>query len=96
MTNRNIVRLSAVALALGLAAGCSTVTKEQLDAVSSAANSALSEARAAKSAADNAASVANQAKAAAEAAQRTADEALACCKDNSAKIEKLFESKMMK
>ncbi|MCC7412928.1 MAG: hypothetical protein IT495_15040 [Gammaproteobacteria bacterium] len=94
--SRNVLRVSALALVLGLATGCSTVTKEQFDAVSSTANNALSEARAAKSSADAAMSAAKQAQSAAEGAQRTADEALACCRDNSDKIERLFEKTMRK
>ncbi len=93
---RMAVRMSAVALALGVMSGCTYVTKEQLDSVASTANNALSEARSARSAADSAATAARQAQAAAEAAQRSADEALACCRDNSDKIERLFERTMQK
>lgn len=95
-STRNVLRTVAVAVAFGLTTGCTYVTKEQFDAVSSTANNALSEARAAKSAADSAAAAARQAQSTAEAAQRTADEALACCRDNSDKIERLFEKAMKK
>jgi len=85
-----------LALAFAAATGCANITKEQFDAVSSAANSALSEARAAKSSADGAARAAADAASAAARAQSTADQALACCNDNSQKIERMFERAMQK
>ncbi len=91
-----ITRLTALVLAFGLASGCAYITQEQFDAVSSTANNALSEARSAKSAADGAARAAADASAAAARAQSTADQALACCNDNSEKIERMFEKAMTK
>jgi len=91
-----LARCAALALVTILFAGCAAITQEQFDAVKSTANNALSEARSAKSAADGAASAARSAQSAANAAQRTADEALACCRDNSDKIERMFEKAMTK
>lgn len=91
-----ITRLVLLALAFATATGCAYITQEQFDAVSSAANSALSEARAAKSSADDASRAAGNAAAAAARAQSTADQALACCNDNSEKIERMFERAMQK
>lgn len=95
-SHRTFVRSAALALVVGLAAGCTTITQEQLDAVKSTANNALSEARAAQSAANDAAAAARSAQSSADAAQRTADEAIACCRDNSDKIERMFEKAMTK
>lgn len=89
-------RLSALLLTAGLAAGCSSVTVEQLDAVTATANNALSEARAAQDAANNALSVANEAKAAADSAQQAADAAQACCNANSERLDRMFQRAMQK
>lgn len=89
-------RLSALLLTAGLAAGCSSVTVEQLDAVTATANNALSEARAAQDAANNALSVANDAKAAADSAQQAADAAQACCNANSERLDRMFQRAMQK
>jgi len=95
-TSKTLSRCAALAVVLGLAGGCAHITQEEWDEYKSTTNTALSEARAAKSAADAAASAARSAQAAADAAQRTADEALACCRDNSDKIERMFEKTMKK
>lgn len=89
-------RISALVLAAGVAAGCSTVTKEQLAEVRSTANTALSEARAAQSAANNAQNVASEAAEAARRAQRTADAAQTCCNENTQKINNMLETIMRK
>lgn len=96
LSKKILARSAALALLLGLSTGCATITQEQFDAVQSTANNALSEARSARSAADSAAAAARSAQSAANAAQRTADEALACCRDNSDKIERMFEKAMTK
>ena len=93
---RNTIRLGALALAVGFASGCANVTKEQIDAIQSTANNALSEARAAKSAADSAGRSAEAALTAAKAAQSTADEAMSCCRANTDKIDRMFEKAMTK
>jgi paraquat-inducible protein B len=93
---KNITRVSAIALALGLASGCTTITQEQLDAVAATANNALSEARSAASQANNALGVANEAAAAAQQAQQTADAALACCNENRDRMDRMFQEGMRK
>jgi uncharacterized protein HemX len=95
-TVKNLTRVSAIALALGLATGCTTITQEQFDAVAATANNALSEARAASSQANNALGVANEAAAAASQAQQTADAALACCNENRDRLDRMFQEGMRK
>ncbi|MCC6202219.1 MAG: hypothetical protein IT494_04370 [Gammaproteobacteria bacterium] len=84
-------RITALVLAAGIAAGCDYVTKAQLDEVKSAANSALSEARAAKTAADNAQRTASEAAEAARRAQTAASAAQTCCNDNTKKIQEVLD-----
>lgn len=93
---KKTTRLSAIILAAGLAAGCSTVTVEQLEAVTATANNALSEARAAQDTASNALSVANDASAAAASAQSAADSAQSCCNANSERLDRAFSRAMSK
>lgn len=93
---KKTIRLSALLLAAGLATGCSTVTVEQLDAVTATANNALSEARAAQGTADNALSVANDALSAAASAQSAADSAQACCNANTERLDRAFSKVMSK
>jgi len=85
------VRIAAVVAAATLGAACATVTEEQLAAVESKANNALSEARSAAASANNAMNVAGEANEAARSAQATAETALSCCNDNADKIEQLLE-----
>lgn len=89
-------RITALVLAAGVVAGCDYVTKAQLDEVKSAANSALSEARAAKTSADNAQKTASEAAEAARRAQRTADGAQTCCNDNTQKIQGVLDKILKK
>ena len=89
-------RLSALVLAAGLATGCTTVTVEQLEAVTATANNALSEARAAQDTANSALSVANDAAASAANAQSAADSAQSCCDANSERLDRAFSRAMQK
>ena len=89
---------AAVLMALG---GCATV--DQLNEVraiaesaQSAANDAASAAGSASSAADSAAAAANQAASAAAEAQSAADAAMACCNENTSKLDRMFEKAMQK
>lgn len=93
---RKAISLSALILTAGLATGCSTVTVEQLEAVSATANNALAEARAAQDTANNAMSLANDASATAASAQQAADSAQACCNANSDKLDRMFQRAMSK
>lgn len=76
-------------LAIFLATGCASITKEQLDEVRSMAESAQSKA-------DSASDTASKALETAEAAQRSANDAQACCDENTQKIDRMFEKTMAK
>lgn len=86
-----MMRAAAIASIVGVAAGCAT--SGQLEELRS---SVLSEAQAANAKADNAVSTANAAMSAAEQAQSAADNALACCNDNTSKLDRMFEHTMRK
>lgn len=90
------VRAAMMAGVLGLVAGCSNVTKEQLAAVEAKASEAASKASAASSQAADAMKVASQAAEAAKAAQGAADAAQACCNDNKSRLDSMFEKAMRK
>ena len=98
---RTLVKVTLVAAVLMILGGCATV--EQLNEVraiaenaQSAASSAASAAGSAASAADSAMSTANSAANAASAAQSAADAAMACCNENSSKLDRMFEKAMQK
>lgn len=90
-----LVKISALALALGLIGGCGA-TQEQLDEVRSTAETALAEAKSAQQRADNAHSVASEAAYAASEAQKSVQTALDCCNENSARLDRMFEKAMAK
>ncbi len=83
-------RGAAIALAVGLGAGCAT--SGELEEVKGIANNALNEARAARDVA-NSAQGANEA---AAEAQRTADAAQACCNETNDKLDRAWEKGMRK
>ena len=98
---RTLVKVTFFAAILMILGGCATV--EQLNEVraiaenaQSAADSAASAASSAASAADGAAAAANQAANAASEAQSAADAAMACCNENSSKLDRMFEKAMQK
>lgn len=90
------LRAAVVAGVVGLMAGCSNVTPEQLSAVDAKASEALSKAGAASANADKALAAATSAAAAAQAAQSAADAAQACCNDNKSRLDSMFEKAMKK
>jgi hypothetical protein len=90
------VRAAVMASVLGLVAGCSNVTKEQLAAVEAKASEASSKAAAAASTADAAMKAAAKASESATAAQAAADAAQACCNDNKSRLDSMFEKAMRK
>ncbi|MBM4227853.1 MAG: hypothetical protein FJ164_08925 [Gammaproteobacteria bacterium] len=90
------MRAALVAGVVGLMAGCSNVTPEQLSAVEAKASEALSKAGAASANADKAMKAAADAAAAAQAAQAAADAAQACCNDNKSRLDSMFEKAMRK
>ena len=98
---KTLVKVTFLAAVMMILGGCATV--EQLNEVraiaesaQSAANSAGSAASSAASAADSAAAAANQAMEAAGSAQSAADAAMACCNENTSKLDRMFEKAMAK
>ncbi|MGH8194740.1 MAG: Lpp/OprI family alanine-zipper lipoprotein [Woeseiaceae bacterium] len=102
MMIKNVLKVSAIALVLGVAGGCAT-GQEERDRVQATADSAARDAAAAKAAAEAARAAADSAAQAAENAQATADEALAaaeeaqsCCDANRDRLERMFQKSMSK
>ena len=84
-------RSAAIALAVGLGAGCATTG--ELEEVRAIATRAQQEAQAAR---DAAASTQGADAAAAAEAQRTADAAQACCNETNDKLERAWDKGMRK
>ncbi len=100
MMIKNVLKVSAIMLVLGLASGCATTEGGRAQAT---ADAAARDAAAAKSAAEAARAAADSAAQAAAAAQSTADEALsaareaqACCDANRDRLERMFERSQAK
>jgi len=96
---KNVLKVSAIMLVLGLASGCASTGGDQ----SASASAAARDAAAARSAAEAARAAADSAAQAAAAAQRTADQALAaareaqnCCDANRDRLERMFERSQAK
>lgn len=87
-------RSAAIALAVGLGAGCAT--NGDLERVEGIATNAATAARAATDTATSAQSAANDAAAAAAEAQRTADAAQACCNETNDKLDRAWDKGMRK
>ncbi len=94
-------KLGAIALTLGLAAGCANTSA--IDEVRATAERAAADAAAAKSAADAARSAADRASQMASSAQSTASQALSaaqgaqsCCDANRERLERMFQKSMSK
>jgi murein lipoprotein len=85
-------RSAAIALAVGLGAGCATTG--DLEEVRAIATKAQTDAQAARAAADRAQSA--DAAAAAAEAQRTADAAQACCNETNDKLDRAWHKGMQK
>ncbi|MET0104517.1 MAG: Lpp/OprI family alanine-zipper lipoprotein [Sedimenticola sp.] len=81
MTKRTMIKLSAMALTLGLVTGCASTDQLKADiaAAQDAANAAMSAAKAAQLSADDADRKASAAMNAANAAQASADECAERC-----------------
>jgi hypothetical protein len=101
MMIKNVLKVSALVLFLGLASGCATTA--QLDAVKATADQAAADAASASSAAEAARAGADRAAQAAAAAQSTADEALevgavavVCCEANRETMDRMFQKSMSK
>jgi hypothetical protein len=102
MMIKNVLKVSAIALVLGVTGGCAA-GQEERDRVQATADSAARDAAAAKAAAEAARAAADSAAQAAENAQATADEALAaaeeaqsCCDANRDRLERMFQKSMSK
>lgn len=85
-------RSAAIALVVGLGAGCAT--NGDLDEVREIATKAQTEARAARTAAES--NQGAEAAAAAAEAQRTADAAQACCNETNDKLDRAWHKGMQK
>ncbi len=101
MMTKNVLKVSALVLVLGIAGGCAN--QEAADRVQATADGAARDAAAAQSAAEAARAAADSAAQAARNAQATADEALAaaeeaqsCCDANRDRIERMFQRSMSK
>ncbi|HLT89866.1 MAG TPA: Lpp/OprI family alanine-zipper lipoprotein [Woeseiaceae bacterium] len=97
----NIVKVSALALVLGVAAGCANqAERDQLqqtvDQAARDAAAAKSAAEAARAAADSAAQAARNAQATADEALAAAEEAQSCCDANRDRLERMFQRSMSK
>ena len=100
--NKNIFKIGAAVLVLGMASGCATNT-EALNEVRATAEQAARDAAAAKTAADAARAAADRASQQASSAQSTASQALttanssqSCCDANTERLERMFQRSMSK
>ncbi len=101
MMIKNVLKVSAVVLVLGMASGCAS--QEAIDRAQATADGAARDAAAAKSIAEAARATADRAAQAAARAQSTADQALAaaseaqaCCDANRDRLERMFQKTMSK
>jgi Flp pilus assembly protein TadG len=83
--NNNVLKVSVLALFLGLAGGCATTGGDD------AAGAANQAAEAARAAADRAAQAAADAQSSADQALSAATEAQACCEANRETMERMFQ-----
>jgi len=90
-----LIKISVLALSLGLVGGCA-VDMSQVDAAKAQASAALAKATDAYNLAQNAHTVASEASYNATQAQKTAQTALECCNENSSRLDRMFEKAMMK
>jgi hypothetical protein len=101
MMIKNVLKVSAIVLVLGMASGCAS--QEAIDRAQATADSAARDAAAAKSTAEAARAAVDSAAQAAASAQSTADQALAaaseaqaCCDANRDRLERMFQKSMSK
>jgi hypothetical protein len=91
---QKLIKISVLALSMGLVGGCADMT--QIDAAKAAADAAMARANDAYNLAQNAHTVGSEASYAAEQATKNAQAALACCNENSSRLDRMFEKAMMK
>lgn len=98
MMIKNVLKVSAIALVLGLGSGCATNGDAQAtaDAAARDAAAAKSAAEAARAAADSAAQAAAAAQSTADQALAAANEAQACCDANRDRLERMFQRSQAK
>ncbi len=89
-----LIKASVLAITVAVMGGCADVN--QLDQVKATADAAMAKANDAYNLAQTAHTVASEAAYAADQASKDAQAALACCNDNSARLDKMFEKAMMK
>ena len=89
-----IIKVTALAISLGMLGGCADMT--QVEEAKAAAAAAMDKATDAYNLAQIANTTASEASYAAQQAQSTAEAALACCNDNSSKLDRMFQKAMMK
>ena len=95
-SDKRKVIIVASSLALALASGCASITKEQLDEVRAMAEQAMSSSESAAATADKAMNTAESAMSKADAAMDAAGGAQACCDANSERIDRAFQKSMQK
>ena len=89
-----MIKVSVLALSLAMLGGCADIA--QVEEAKAAAAEAMAAANDAYQLAQSASINATEAGYAASKAQETADAALACCNDNSSKLDRMFEKAMAK
>jgi hypothetical protein len=90
-----LIKISVLALSMGLLGGC-TDFQPQIDAAKASADAAMARANDAYNLAQNAHTVASEAAFAADKASKDAQAALTCCNENSRRLDKAFEKTMQK
>ncbi|MEX0977194.1 MAG: Lpp/OprI family alanine-zipper lipoprotein [Woeseia sp.] len=101
MMIKNVLKVSALVLVLGVASGCAS--QEAIERAQATADGAARDAAAAQSAAEAARAAVDSATQAARSAQSTADQALSaareaqsCCDANRDRLERMFQQSMSK
>jgi uncharacterized protein HemX len=95
-TLKNVARVSAVALALSVAAGCATVSTQDFEQLRQEATEARAAADQANRAANEAKTLASQANDKGDRALRAADDANRCCQETKESIDRMFKQTMQK
>ena len=89
------IKVLTLALTMGLIGGCADYDM-QINAIKTTADAAMARANDAYNLAQNAHTVASEAAFAADKASKDAQAALACCNENSRRMDKMFEKAMQK
>ena len=101
MMIKNVLKVSAIVIVLGMASGCVGLAELEraqttADSAARAAAAAQSMAEAARATADRAAQAAANAQSTADQALSTATEAQTCCDDNRNRLERIFQKTISK